>query len=384
MASKARELRLKLIAKKKEKEEMLKKEEEEEKKNLLNNNNNNKIKPESKIHLKEISISSSSDDENENEKKNESNENKKNDDSKKNSNNNNNNIIIVPEEENDPLKYFDVNHINIDIKNPIDEISNELKKINKNTKKAIEKENKISNSDVEEKNNENEDSNKSSKLPLINKRKKKLIKMKTIHLLDDDNNDNISKNITKYSNHRTSISFGNMKLSILDLMEAKDGLKTNKEVEKTLESLRESERIKEQEEKKREKEREEKKMNYLKLIENINSNDIDNNNDELKEIDEKKKKIFIEKVNNENLKKTQERIKQLENFSSEEIQKKIDEIKELNGFNDYERIKNILLKSELPEFLFKDDNDIKIIEENKEIEIPQKIKIDIIQLYNNK
>ena len=96
----------------------------------------------------------------------------------------------------------------------------------------------------------------------------------------------------------------------------------------------------------------------------------------------KKKQIFIDKVN-KNIEKTQERIKQLENFSSEEIQNKIDEIKKLKNFKDFEKIKNILLKSELPEFLFANDKDIQIIKENEEIKF-QKIKIDIIQLYNNK
>ena len=198
--------------------------------------------------------------------------------------------------------------------------------------------------------------------------------MNTINLLDD-NNDNFKNNINKVSNHRTSISFGSMKLSILDLMEAKEGLKTNEEVEKTLENLRNSERIKIEEEKKREKEKEKKKNIQ---IENENNN----NNDEFNELDEKKRQIFIDKVN-KNIEKTQERIKQLENFSSEEIQNKIDEIKKLKNFKDFEKIKNILLKSELPEFLFANDKDIQIIKENEEIKI-QKIKIDIIQLYNNK
>ena len=198
--------------------------------------------------------------------------------------------------------------------------------------------------------------------------------MNTINLLDD-NNDNFKNNINKVSNHRTSISFGSMKLSILDLMEAKEGLKTNEEVEKTLENLRNSERIKIEEEKKREKEKEKKKNIQ---IENENNN----NNDEFNELDEKKRQIFIDKVN-KNIEKTQERIKQIENFSSEEIQNKIDEIKKLKNFKDFEKIKNILLKSELPEFLFANDKDIQIIKENEEIKI-QKIKIDIIQLYNNK
>ena len=96
----------------------------------------------------------------------------------------------------------------------------------------------------------------------------------------------------------------------------------------------------------------------------------------------KKRQIFIDKVN-KNIEKTQERIKQIENFSSEEIQNKIDEIKKLKNFKNFEKIKNILLKSELPEFLFANDKDIQIIKENEEIKF-QKIKIDIIQLYNNK
>ena len=212
--------------------------EENEKLNNNINNNNNEIKEE-KIKLKEISISSSSD---ENEEKKDS----------KQKNNNNNNIILV-EEEIDPLNYFDVNHINIDNKNPVNEITEEIKK--KNTILSI-KTTKNSNSDIESKEN---DFYQSSKLPIIkNKKKKKLLKMNTINLLDD-NNDNFKNNINKVSNHRTSISFGNMKLSILDLMEAKEGLKTNEEVEKTLENLRNSERIKIEEEKKREKEKEKKK-----------------------------------------------------------------------------------------------------------------------------
>ena len=354
MASKAKQLRMKLKAKKIEQEEKLMKEENE----ILNdniNNNNNEIKEE-KIKLKEISISSSS--ENENEEKKDS----------KQKNNNNNNIILV-EEEIDPLNYFDVNHINIDKKNPVNEITEEIKK--KNSILSI-KTAKNSNSDIESKEN---DFYQSSKLPIVKNKKKKLLKMNTINLLDD-NNDNFKNNINKVSNHRTSISFGNMKLSILDLMEAKECLKTNEEVEKTLENLRNSERLKIEEEKKREKEREAKKNI---LIENENNN----NNDELNELDEKKKQIFIDKVNNENIKKTQERIKQLENFSSEEIQNKIDEIKKLKNFKDFEKIKNILLKSELPEFLFENDKDIQIIKENEEIKF-QNIKIDIIQLYNNK
>ena len=354
MASKAKQLRMKLKAKKIEQEEKLKNEEN----NLLNNNinNNDESKPEQKIKLKEISISSSS--ENENDEKKE----------KKVQKNNNNNIILV-EEEIDPLNYFDINHINIDNKNPVNEITEEIKQKNTILSK---KTTKNSNSDIESKEN---DFYQSSKLPIIkNKKKKKLLKMNTINLLDD-NNDNFKNNINKVSNHRTSISFGNMKLSILDLMEAKECLKTNEEVEKTLENLRNSERLKIEEEKKREKEREAKKNI---LIEKENNN----NNDELNELDEKKKQIFIDKVN-KNIEKTQERIKQLENFSSEEIQNKIDEIKKLKNFKDFEKIKNILLKSELPEFLFANDKDIQIIKENEEIKI-QKIKIDIIQLYNNK
>jgi hypothetical protein len=353
MASKAKQLRMKLKEKKIEQEEKLMKEENK----ILNdniNNNNSEIKEE-KIKLKEISISSSSD---ENEEKKDS----------KQKNNNNNNIILV-EEEIDPLNYFDVNHINIDKKNPVNEITEEIKKKNSILSKKTAKN---SNSDIESKEN---DFYQSSKLPIVKNKKKKLLKMNTINLLDD-NNDNFKNNINKVSNHRTSISFGNMKLSILDLMEAKECLKTNEEVEKTLENLRNSERLKIEEEKKREKEREAKKNI---LIENENNN----NNDELNELDEKKKQIFIDKVNNENIKKTQERIKQLENFSSEEIQNKIDEIKKLKNFKDFEKIKNILLKSELPEFLFANDKDIQIIKENEEIKI-QKIKIDIIQLYNNK
>ena len=353
MASKAKQLRMKLKAKKIEQEENLKKEEN----NLLNNNinNNDESKPEQKIKLKEISISSSS--ENENDEKKEKKVQK-----------NNNNIILV-EEEIDPLNYFDVNHINIDNKNPVNEITEEIKKKNTILSK---KTTKNSNSDIESKEN---DFYQSSKLPIIkNKKKKKLLKMNTINLLDD-NNDNFKNNINKVSNHRTSISFGSMKLSILDLMEAKEGLKTNEEVEKTLENLRNSERIKIEEEKKREKEKEKKKNIQ---IENENNN----NNDEFNELDEKKRQIFIDKVN-KNIEKTQERIKQLENFSSEEIQNKIDEIKKLKNFKDFEKIKNILLKSELPEFLFANDKDIQIIKENEEIKI-QKIKIDIIQLYNNK
>ena len=353
MASKAKQLRMKLKAKKIEQEENLKKEEN----NLLNNNinNNDESKPEQKIKLKEISISSSS--ENENDEKKEKKVQK-----------NNNNIILV-EEEIDPLNYFDVNHINIDNKNPVNEITEEIKKKDTILSK---KTTKNSNSDIESKEN---DFYQSSKLPIIkNKKKKKLLKMNTINLLDD-NNDNFKNNINKVSNHRTSISFGNMKLSILDLMEAKEGLKTNEEVEKTLENLRNSERIKIEEEKKREKEKEKKKNIQ---IENENNN----NNDEFNELDEKKRQIFIDKVN-KNIEKTQERIKQLENFSSEEIQNKIDEIKKLKNFKDFEKIKNILLKSELPEFLFANDKDIQIIKENEEIKI-QKIKIDIIQLYNNK
>ena len=354
MASKAKQLRMKLKAKKIEQEEKLKNEEN----SLLNNNinNNDESKPEQKIKLKEISISSSS--ENENEEKNDS----------KQKNNDNNNIILV-EEEIDPLNYFDVNHINIDKKNPVNEITEEIKKKNSILSKKTAKN---SNSDIESKEN---DFYQSSKLPIIkNKKKKKLLKMNTINLLDD-NNDNFKNNINKVSNHRTSISFGNMKLSILDLMEAKECLKTNEEVEKTLENLRNSERIKIEEEKKREKEREAKKNI---LIENENNN----NNDEFNELDEKKRQIFIDKVN-KNIEKTQERIKQIENFSSEEIQNKIDEIKKLKNLKDFEKIKNILLKSELPEFLFANDKDIQIIKENEEIKI-QKIKIDIIQLYNNK
>ena len=353
MASKAKQLRMKLKAKKIEQEENLKKEEN----SLLNNNinNNDESKPEQKIKLKEISISSSS--ENENDEKKEKKVQK-----------NNNNIILV-EEEIDPLNYFDVNHINIDNKNPVNEITEEIKKKNTILSK---KTTKNSNSDIESKEN---DFYQSSKLPIIkNKKKKKLLKMNTINLLDD-NNDNFKNNINKVSNHRTSISFGNMKLSILDLMEAKEGLKTNEEVEKTLENLRNSERIKIEEEKKREKEKEKKKNIQ---IENENNN----NNDEFNELDEKKRQIFIDKVN-KNIEKTQERIKQIENFSSEEIQNKIDEIKKLKNFKDFEKIKNILLKSELPEFLFANDKDIQIIKENEEIKI-QKIKIDIIQLYNNK
>ena len=353
MASKAKQLRMKLKEKKIEQEEKLMKE-ENEKLNDNINNNNSEIKEE-KIKLKEISISSSSD---ENEEKKDS----------KQKNNNNNNIILV-EEEIDPLNYFDVNHINIDKKNPVNEITEEIKKKNSILSKKTAKN---SNSDIESKEN---DFYQSSKLPIVKNKKKKLLKMNTINLLDD-NNDNFKNNINKVSNHRTSISFGNMKLSILDLMEAKECLKTNEEVEKTLENLRNSERLKIEEEKKREKEREAKKNI---LIENENNN----NNDELNELDEKKKQIFIDKVNNENIKKTQERIKQLENFSSEEIQNKIDEIKKLKNFKDFEKIKNILLKSELPEFLFANDKDIQIIKENEEIKI-QKIKIDIIQLYNNK
>ena len=352
MASKAKQLRMKLKAKKIEQEEKLKNEEN----NLLNNNinNNDESKPEQKIKLKEISISSSS--ENENDEKKEKKVQK-----------NNNNIILV-EEEIDPLNYFDVNHINIDNKNPVNEITEEIKQKNTILSK---KTTKNSNSDIESKEN---DFYQSSKLPIIkNKKKKKLLKMNTINLLDD-NNDNFKNNINKVSNHRTSISFGNMKLSILDLMEAKEGLKTNEEVEKTLENLRNSERIKIEEEKKREKEKEKKK--------NIQIENENNNNDELNELDEKKRQIFIDKVN-KNIEKTQERIKQLENFSSEEIQNKIDEIKKLKNFKDFEKIKNILLKSELPEFLFANDKDIQIIKENEEIKI-QKIKIDIIQLYNNK
>ena len=353
MASKAKQLRMKLKEKKIEQEEKLKKEEN----SLLNNNinNNDESKPEQKIKLKEISISSSS--ENENDEKKEKKVQK-----------NNNNIILV-EEEIDPLNYFDVNHINIDNKNPVNEITEEIKKKDTILSK---KTTKNSNSDIESKEN---DFYQSSKLPIIkNKKKKKLLKMNTINLLDD-NNDNFKNNINKVSNHRTSISFGSMKLSILDLMEAKEGLKTNEEVEKTLENLRNSERIKIEEEKKREKEKE-KKKNIL--IENENNN----NNDEFNELDEKKRQIFIDKVN-KNIEKTQERIKQIENFSSEEIQNKIDEIKKLKNFKDFEKIKNILLKSELPEFLFANDKDIQIIKENEEIKI-QKIKIDIIQLYNNK
>ena len=353
MASKAKQLRMKLKAKKIEQEEKLKNEEN----SLLNNNinNNDESKPEQKIKLKEISISSSS--ENENDEKKEKKVQK-----------NNNNIILV-EEEIDPLNYFDVNHINIDNKNPVNEITEEIKKKDTILSK---KTTKNSNSDIESKEN---DFYQSSKLPIIkNKKKKKLLKMNTINLLDD-NNDNFKNNINKVSNHRTSISFGNMKLSILDLMEAKEGLKTNEEVEKTLENLRNSERIKIEEEKKREKEKEKKKNIQ---IENENNN----NNDELNELDEKKRQIFIDKVN-KNIEKTQERIKQIENFSSEEIQNKIDEIKKLKNFKDFEKIKNILLKSELPEFLFANDKDIQIIKENEEIKI-QKIKIDIIQLYNNK
>jgi hypothetical protein len=353
MASKAKQLRMKLKAKKIEQEEKLKNEEN----NLLNNdiNNNDESKPEQKIKLKEISISSSS--ENENDEKKEKKVQK-----------NNNNIILV-EEEIDPLNYFDVNHINIDNKNPVNEITEEIKKKDTILSK---KTTKNSNSDIESKEN---DFYQSSKLPIIkNKKKKKLLKMNTINLLDD-NNDNFKNNINKVSNHRTSISFGNMKLSILDLMEAKEGLKTNEEVEKTLENLRNSERIKIEEEKKREKEKEKKKNIQ---IENENNN----NNDEFNELDEKKRQIFIDKVN-KNIEKTQERIKQIENFSSEEIQNKIDEIKKLKNFKDFEKIKNILLKSELPEFLFANDKDIQIIKENEEIKI-QKIKIDIIQLYNNK
>jgi hypothetical protein len=353
MASKAKQLRMKLKEKKIEQEEKLMKE-ENEKLNDNINNNNNEIKEE-KIKLKEISISSSSD---ENEEKKDS----------KQKNNNNNNIILV-EEEIDPLNYFDVNHINIDKKNPVNEITEEIKKKNSILSKKTAKN---SNSDIESKEN---DFYQSSKLPIVKNKKKKLLKMNTINLLDD-NNDNFKNNINKVSNHRTSISFGNMKLSILDLMEAKECLKTNEEVEKTLENLRNSERLKIEEEKKREKEREAKKNI---LIENENNN----NNDELNELDEKKKQIFIDKVNNENIKKTQERIKQLENFSSEEIQNKIDEIKKLKNFKDFEKIKNILLKSELPEFLFENDKDIQIIKENEEIKF-QNIKIDIIQLYNNK
>ena len=250
----------------------------------------------------------------------------------------------------------------------MNEITEEIKQKNTILSK---KTTKNSNSDIESKEN---DFYQSSKLPIIkNKKKKKLLKMNTINLLDD-NNDNFKNNINKVSNHRTSISFGNMKLSILDLMEAKEGLKTNEEVEKTLENLRNSERIKIEEEKKREKEKEKKK--------NIQIENENNNNDELNELDEKKRQIFIDKVN-KNIEKTQERIKQLENFSSEEIQNKIDEIKKLKNFKDFEKIKNILLKSELPEFLFANDKDIQIIKENEEIKF-QKIKIDIIQLYNNK
>ena len=352
MASKAKQLRMKLKEKKIEQEEKLKKEEN----NLINNNinNNDESKPEQKIKLKEISISSSS--ENENDEKKEKKVQK------------NNNIILV-EEEIDPLNYFDVNHINIDNKNPVNEITEEIKKKDTILSK---KTTKNSNSDIESKEN---DFYQSSKLPIIkNKKKKKLLKMNTINLLDD-NNDNFKNNINKVSNHRTSISFGSMKLSILDLMEAKEGLKTNEEVEKTLENLRNSERIKIEEEKKREKEKEKKKNIQ---IENENNN----NNDEFNELDEKKRQIFIDKVN-KNIEKTQERIKQIENFSSEEIQNKIDEIKKLKNFKDFEKIKNILLKSELPEFLFANDKDIQIIKENEEIKI-QKIKIDIIQLYNNK
>ena len=352
MASKAKQLRMKLKEKKIEQEEKLKKEEN----SLLNNNinNNDESKPEQKIKLKEISISSSS--ENENDEKKEKKVQK-----------NNNNIILV-EEEIDPLNYFDVNHINIDNKNPVNEITEEIKKKDTILSK---KTTKNSNSDIESKEN---DFYQSSKLPIIkNKKKKKLLKMNTINLLDD-NNDNFKNNINKVSNHRTSISFGSMKLSILDLMEAKEGLKTNEEVEKTLENLRNSERIKIEEEKKREKEKEKKK--------NIQIENENNNNDEFNELDEKKRQIFIDKVN-KNIEKTQERIKQIENFSSEEIQNKIDEIKKLKNFKDFEKIKNILLKSELPEFLFANDKDIQIIKENEEIKI-QKIKIDIIQLYNNK
>ena len=349
MASKAKQLRMKLKAKKIEDEEKLMKEENK----MLNDNNNNEIKEE-KIKLKEISISSSSD---ENEEKKDS----------KQKNNNNNNIILV-EEEIDPLNYFDVNHINIDKKNPVNEITEEIKKKNSILSKKTAKN---SNSDIESKEN---DFYQSSKLPIVKNKKKKLLKMNTINLLDD-NNDNFKNNINKVSNHRTSISFGNMKLSILDLMEAKEGLKTNEEVEKTLENLRNSERIKIEEEKKREKEKEKKKNIQ---IENENNN----NNDEFNELDEKKRQIFIDKVN-KNIEKTQERIKQIENFSSEEIQNKIDEIKKLKNFKDFEKIKNILLKSELPEFLFENDKDIQIIKENEEIKF-QNIKIDIIQLYNNK
>ena len=114
MASKAKQLRMKLKAKKIEQEEKLKNEEN----NLLNNNinNNDESKPEQKIKLKEISISSSS--ENENDEKKEKKVQK-----------NNNNIILV-EEEIDPLNYFDVNHINIDNKNPVNEITEEIKKKN--------------------------------------------------------------------------------------------------------------------------------------------------------------------------------------------------------------------------------------------------------------
>ena len=207
---------------------MLKKEEND----TINDNNDNdkETKPEPKIKLKEISISSSSENENEEKK-----------DLKNNQKNNNNNIILVPEEEIDPLNYFNVNHINIDnTKNPINEINDEIKKKNIILSKKIQKN---ANSDIESKDENIEDNFKSSKLPIVKNKKKKLLKMNTINLLDD-NNDNFFKNVNRVSNHRTSISFGNMKLSILDLMEAKEGLKTNEEVEKTLENLRESERLK--------------------------------------------------------------------------------------------------------------------------------------------
>ena len=118
MASKAKQLRMKLKAKKIEQEEILKKEEN----NIIKENNDkeNEKKPEPKVKLKEISISSSS--ENEKEEKKDLNSPQK---------NNNNNIILVPEEEIDPLKFFDVNHINIDsTKNPMNEITDEIKKKN--------------------------------------------------------------------------------------------------------------------------------------------------------------------------------------------------------------------------------------------------------------
>lgn len=175
-------------------------------------------------------------------------------------------------------------------------------------------------------------------------------------------------------------AFGVMKLSLMDIMGAKMGLKANEKQQKEKEEKEKKEK-EEKEKKEKEKEKKEEDKEPKKIIKTLEEKNkeimeqlqLESQNPEaanevvLPELQIEQKKALFKRLNSSKRKVTSLRIKKgLNQDLSEIIVQKIDELKKIPNFNSYDKIQIIIDKRALAKYIFENDDDVQKINDNDE------------------